>query len=559
MLMLCTLWPTASFAAQGPDFYIAVSKSKVTVGNQIEVEIRASNVQAMVAYELNLSFDSALVTPVGSSFTTNLSGFSTIVNPELLSGGHLRAVYTKLGNAAGDNGDLVLGKVKFTSKAKGTAAFTLNQIKIGQTGDQWATYTPNVQVSVQIASSSGNGTVGGDSSPEPEPDKAPVEVKDGAITATGKANEDGTLVVSLSPEDIAEAIKSAKSDTITIEVKSESGTEAEGTTIVIPVKELAANTGNRELAVKWGRVKVRFPAKPNEGVIEADSQAVEVAIHSVNETEIADSAKQRIKGDIVFDIDLKVDGRDVQTFGPGHPVTVEIDNTPLQGERTHQLIVYRIMDNGELEIVKNAKYEQGVLKFQPDSSGRYAAAYVDVSFTDLNQTAWARTMIESLAAREVLQGVGQDRFAPSRTVTRAEFVELLLNALQLKENASAESGFADVDQDDWYFDAVTTASRLGIVSGKSDGSFGAKEEISREDMAVMLSRAFQYAGLAIDTSHSSGQTFSDEEKIASYAQEAVDRLFATGIIKGFEDGSFQPKASATRAQAAAVIYKLLNL
>lgn len=559
MLMLCTLWPTASFAAQGPDFYIAVSKSKVTVGNQIEVEIRASNVQAMVAYELNLSFDSALVTPVGSSFTTNLSGFSTIVNPELLNGGHLRAVYTKLGNAAGDNGDLVLGKVKFTSKAKGTAAFTLDQIKIGQTGDQWATYTPNVQASVQIASSSGNGSVGGDSSPEPKPDKGPVEVKDGAITATGRANEDGTLVVSLSPEDIAQAIKSAKSDTITIEVKSESGTEAEGTTIVIPVKELAANTGNMELAVKWGRVKVRFPAKLNEGVIGADSQAVEVAIHSVNETEIADSAKQRIKGDIVFDIDMKVDGRDVQTFGPGHPVTVEIDYTPLQGEKTHQLIVYRIMDNGELAIVKNAKYEQGVLKFQPESSGRYAAAYVDVSFTDLNQTAWARTMIESLAAREVLQGVGQDRFAPSRTVTRAEFVELLLNALQLKEKSSDESGFADVDQDEWYFDAVTTASRLGIVSGKSDGSFGAKEEISREDMAVMLSRAFQYAGLAIDTSHSSGHTFSDEEKIASYAQEAVDRLFATGIIQGFEDGSFQPKASATRAQAAAVIYKLLNL
>ncbi|MGO4371873.1 S-layer homology domain-containing protein, partial [Paenibacillus sp. MCAF20] len=387
----------------------------------------------------------------------------------------------------------------------------------------------------------------------------PVEVKDGAITATGKANEDGTLVVSLSPEDIAQAIKSAKSDTITIEVKSESGTEAEGTTIVIPVKELAANTGNRELAVKWGRVKVRFPAKLNEGVIGADSQAVEVAIHSVNETEIADSAKQRIKGDIVIDIDIKVDGRDVQTFGPGHPVTVEIDYTPLQGEKTHQLIVYRVMDNGELEIVKNAKYEQGVLKFQPESSGRYAAAYVDVSFTDLNQTAWARTMIESLAAREVLQGVGQDRFAPSRTVTRAEFVELLLNALQLKEKSSAESGFADVDQDEWYFDAVTTASRLGIVSGKSDGSFGAKEEITREDMAVMLFRAFQYAGLAINTSHSSGQTFSDEEKIASYAQEAVDRLFATGIIQGFEDGSFQPKASATRAQAAAVIYKLLNL
>ncbi len=557
MLLLCTLWPTASFAAQGPDFYLSISKSKVTVGNQIEVEVRARNVQAMVAYELNLSFDPALATPVGSSFTTNLSGFSTIVNPELLSGGHLRAVYTKLGNAAGDNGDLVLGKVKFTANTKGNAAFTLDQIKIGQTGDQWATYAPNVQASVQIASS--NGSVGGDSSPEPEPDKEPVEVKDGAITAIGKAYGDGTLVVSLSPEDIAEAIKSAKSDTITIEVKSEPGTEAEGTTIVIPVKELASISGNLELAVKWGRVKVRFPAKANEGVIVAGSQVVEVAIHSVNEPEIPDSAKQRIKGDIVFDIDIKVDGRDVQTFGPDHPVTVEIDYTPQQGEKTHQLIVYRIMDNGELEIVKNVKYEQGVLKFQPESSGRYAAAYVDVSFTDLNQTAWARTMIESLAAREVLQGVGQDRFAPSRIVTRAEFVELLLNALQLKESSSAESSFADVDQDDWYFDAVTTASMLGIVSGKSDGSFGSKEEISREDMAVMLSRAFQYAGLAIDTSHSSGQTFSDEGNIASYAQEAVDRLFASGIIQGFEDGSFQPKASATRAQAAAVIYKLLNL
>lgn len=176
------------------------------------------------------------------------------------------------------------------------------------------------------------------------------------------------------------------------------------------------------------------------------------------------------------------------------------------------------------------------------------------SFNDLDGAPWARTAIEALAEKKIISGRGNGSFAPNEPVTRAEFVKMIVTALNLTDE-TAEAEFDDVPKSAWYYRVVASAKKSGIVSGMSDNLFGAEEQIIRQDMAVIILRAAKLAG--IDTSAESA-AFTDSESISDYAAQAVGKLAAAGIISGMDDGTFSPRTNVTRAQAAQVIYTLLG-
>jgi hypothetical protein len=153
-----------------------------------------------------------------------------------------------------------------------------------------------------------------------------------------------------------------------------------------------------------------------------------------------------------------------------------------------------------------------------------------------------------------VKGTEESRFNPDVTVTRAEFVKMLMLTLNLKVERTSSS-FTDVKADAWYADYIGSAQALGIVEGKPDGSFGIHDPISRQDISVMTYRAAQLAG----THFEGGEVnFTDGNLISEYAKAAVSAMQKAEILTGFTDGSFAPRAQATRAQAAVMIYKLLN-
>lgn len=172
-------------------------------------------------------------------------------------------------------------------------------------------------------------------------------------------------------------------------------------------------------------------------------------------------------------------------------------------------------------------------------------------FTDLSDVQWAANSIEKLAAAEIISGDGNGRFIPERTVTREEYVKMLVCAFKTGGGAN-DISFTDVKQSDWFFYYIKSAVNSDIVRGADDGSFGTGREISREDMAVMAMRALDKAGAVLESKRTAVE-FKDKEDISDYASEAVEKLYCAEIINGFEDGSFMPKATATRAQAAVII------
>ena len=176
------------------------------------------------------------------------------------------------------------------------------------------------------------------------------------------------------------------------------------------------------------------------------------------------------------------------------------------------------------------------------------------SYADLSGAEWAAEYIELLTERGVINGDGNGLFRPEASVTRAEFIKMLVAAFDIPRFNEA-SEFDDVSTDDWYAPYVAAGVKCGIVKGISRESFGAAELISREDLTVMCARSADYTGMSLNNIREGVP--SDFESVSDYARDAVGGFYRAGIINGDTDGSFRPRDGATRAEAAKIIAELL--
>jgi hypothetical protein len=286
-------------------------------------------------------------------------------------------------------------------------------------------------------------------------------------------------------------------------------------------------------------------------------KTLELSIKKIRANQLPASAQARLNDEIVYDIKLTLDGKNLMAFDGREDLVIALPYTLKAAENPNSVIVYDVKDNGELRVVTNGKYNAatGQVEFKPKDLNKYTVAYVAASFQDVTQ-GWAKDAISALAARGILKGVGDGEFDPKGQVTRAEFITMLMNMLELSDESEAAS-FSDVKQGEWYHGNIATAQKLGIVNGKPDGSFGVRENITREDMAVMVYKAIQVKQLALASGEATA--FKDKASIANYAKQAVEAIQGAGIIKGVGNDEFAPKKTANRDEAAVMIYNLWSL
>lgn len=176
-------------------------------------------------------------------------------------------------------------------------------------------------------------------------------------------------------------------------------------------------------------------------------------------------------------------------------------------------------------------------------------------FADVAPSHWAYNAIKKLKDAGIIDGVGDGRFEPDSTVTREQFLKMLLIAggISAREDDAA-AAFSDVSPDAWYYGYVNAAQREGLVSGVSAELFGIGQNILRQDMSVMVWRVL--SGKGIEQSGVDAQ-FADHGDIAEYAADAVYQLKALGIVQG-HDNRFSPQENLTRAEAAVVVSALCS-
>ncbi|NOU75468.1 hypothetical protein GC098_29485 [Paenibacillus sp. LMG 31458] len=177
------------------------------------------------------------------------------------------------------------------------------------------------------------------------------------------------------------------------------------------------------------------------------------------------------------------------------------------------------------------------------------------TFEDLKDH-WSQADVELLASKLVINGMTESSFAPQNEITRAQFAALLIRALGLSETNAAQ--FTDVKTNDWFAGAIGAASKAGLVDGFENGTFQPDANITREQMAVMITRAMNFAGkkAAADAKGLAG--FTEAGSISEWAKEAVAQSVNAGIINGVTNQTFVPNAKASRAEAAVMLKRLLQ-
>ena len=169
----------------------------------------------------------------------------------------------------------------------------------------------------------------------------------------------------------------------------------------------------------------------------------------------------------------------------------------------------------------------------------------ETGFADVPADHWAHGYIEALRRDGIINGAGENRFYPEDTVKREEFVKMLV--LTLGMEPGGKSGFADAAEN-WSDPYLAAAEAVGLANGIADGMFGVGQDISRQDLAVMIYRALPETMKPEQT----GEAFEDDEAIADYAKEAVYGLRTLGLLNGYEN-RFRPGEQATRAESAKIL------
>lgn len=161
---------------------------------------------------------------------------------------------------------------------------------------------------------------------------------------------------------------------------------------------------------------------------------------------------------------------------------------------------------------------------------------------------WAKSNIEYVYDHSLMNGYPEGIFAPENSITRAEFATVMSKFMELDEDSAAADKFSDVDGH-WAKGYIGALYSREIVNGVSDIEFAPDANITRQEIATILARAFKLTEKSADV-------FADNDSIAEWASDFVYITKAAGYMQGDENNNFNPIANATRAEVATIIYRL---
>ncbi|WP_438348410.1 S-layer homology domain-containing protein [Paenibacillus sp. FA6] len=305
-----------------------------------------------------------------------------------------------------------------------------------------------------------------------------------------------------------------------------------------------------------GKIFMTIPAHAN-------SQLLEITIKKVANTQEL-SGHNGVAASELYDIQKNFLGN----LNKSATLTLVFDSTELNSGQTAAIFYY---DEAMHEWVK---MEGGIINgnrisVEVKDFNTYAVWVIDqvtglpieapsavgstkVNFNDIVGH-WAESMLKQAVQQGIVKGYTDGSLKPNGVVTRSEFVTMLMNALKPASEGVTLS-FADSEQiPAWSKQAISQVVEAGIVTGYTDGNFRPYGNITRNEMAVMIARAY---GTDMTTLASTG--FSDDREIPDWARGAVFAMRELGIVKGRSNNNFVPGGMVTRAEAVTMVMNLLQ-
>ncbi|TYP72076.1 S-layer homology domain-containing protein [Paenibacillus methanolicus] len=317
----------------------------------------------------------------------------------------------------------------------------------------------------------------------------------------------------------------------------------------LPVQALQLDALAKQLGVPMGDMNVSITMEKLSG---EDSSKVAEQVKALGGEQLADP--------IDFGIKVEAGGKalDIHDFDKTFVSRTVHLNKSVDASRA-TAVMYN-PETGKMTFVPAVFEEKdGVMTATMKRTGNsiYTVIEADKQFAD-TASHWAKQEIGLLATKQILSGDADERFNPDTIVTRAEFAAMLARSFGLNGQPEAAGKFKDVTGANWYASELGAVVKFGLVQGGADETFSPQSPVTREQMAVMISRAMEAAGHKPDADGGVIAGASDADEISAWAKTSVAQAVNAGIIRADAGGNLTPASPATRAQAAVMITRVLQ-
>ena len=242
--------------------------------------------------------------------------------------------------------------------------------------------------------------------------------------------------------------------------------------------------------------------------------------------------------------------------------TITVKNVPYGTDLTGMIATFETSPNATVYLtspsgvlmesgVTSVNYTNSVLLYVISEDTKNRNSYTvtvetGVTFSDIDENDWFYDDVVAAAENGYVNGMGDGTYDPKGQLTRAQFAQMIANAMNYKDKPASPSYFVDVEGH-WAKDAINFCAENGIIEGYEDCTFQPNKTISRQEVATILARAFDLVEISSDA-------YPDDAKIANWASDYVYMAKAAGLMKGDADtGNFRPTSTLNRAEAATIM------
>ena len=418
-------------------------------------------------------------------------------------------------------------------------------------------------------SSSDNGNSGGSTVVE-RPDQTKPEIPTTSQTKPVKPDKNGNT--SIDGNAVQDAINKATADA------KKNGNTANGIAVTVPIQNAAdaknltitikAQTLDKLVTAKVRRFEITTNGLPSFGftldtlkMLNAQSKGGNLILRVSKAAVTSAKAKAAIGTRPVYEFSL-VDGKEAPlTDWQGKTVSVKLPYTPAANEQAGNLYAAYVDDTGKVQWLTKSSYDadQKAVIFEAQHFSIYGVGYKNPvpNFTDINGH-WAKEHILFTVSRGLFSGTSETTFSPNTTLTRGMFVTALGRLAGINPADYQNRKFTDVKANAYYSPYVNWAASKGIVSGTTSSTFAPDSSITREQMAVIMKNYADKMGYSIPKTLAA-VTFADNAQISSWAKDAVKAMQQAGVLSGKENNRFDPQGNATRAEAATVLHRFVEI
>jgi hypothetical protein len=380
-----------------------------------------------------------------------------------------------------------------------------------------------------------------------------------ATASVDKGTLNDALAQALKTAADADAEAGNKAGTTGVEVKLRVSADANATAVEtsLPADVLKAMSQqtNTRLTVSSPVAEITLDQKALAAIAGNGSGNVTISAEKLDASALPEEARQKVGDAQVYDLKVLGENGAVTSFNGG-TATVSVPYELKPGESAEQVTIYYIDSAGNL-VKMNCVYdaETKTARFTTDHFSYYAVVIEKglSAFTDIKRTDWYYDAVSFAVGKGLFNGTSETAFSPNAGMTRAMFVTVLGRAGGVKAEDYTASGFSDVAAGSWYGGYVQWAYENKIISGVGGGVFAPDQLITRAQMASILTNYSKWKGAAPESAVQ--PTYTDLANVPDWAAKGVSFCTAKGWLTGYPDGSFQPQKTATRAEAATMLYK----